>query len=86
VQAVDAQHAIAWKNGCFIFNDESIQGIMRQVARWYDVDVQYQGALAGKNFNGTASRYQDAAAGLHMLERYRALYHPGPPRCGAALA
>ena len=68
VQAVDAQHAIAWKNGYFIFNDESIEGIMRQVARWYDVDVQYQGALAGKNFNGTVSRYQDAAAVLHMLE------------------
>lgn len=68
VRAVDVQHAVAWKNGYFVFNDEPIEGIMRQVARWYDVDVQYQGALTNKDFNGKISRYKDAAAVLRMLE------------------
>lgn len=68
VREVDVQHAVAWKNGYFIFNDEPIEGIMRQVARWYDVDVQYQGALANKDFNGKISRYKDAAAVLRVLE------------------
>lgn len=68
VREVDVQHAVAWKNGYFIFTDEPIEGIMRQVARWYDVDVQYQGALTDKDFNGKISRYKDAAAVLRMLE------------------
>jgi ferric-dicitrate binding protein FerR (iron transport regulator) len=68
VREVDVQHAVAWKNGYFVFNDEPIEGIMRQVARWYDVDVQYRGALTDKDFNGKISRYKDAAAVLRMLE------------------
>jgi len=68
VREVDAQHAVAWKNGYFVFNDEPIEAIMRQVARWYDVDVQYQGTLTNKDFNGKISRYKDATAVLRMLE------------------
>jgi transmembrane sensor len=68
VREVDPQHAVAWKNGYFVFNDEPIEAIMRQVARWYDVDVQYQGRLTNKDFNGKISRYKDATAVLHMLE------------------
>jgi ferric-dicitrate binding protein FerR (iron transport regulator) len=68
VQEVDVQHAVAWKNGYFVFNDEPIEAIMRQVARWYDVDVRYQGALANKDFNGKISRYKDAADVLRVLE------------------
>jgi ferric-dicitrate binding protein FerR (iron transport regulator) len=68
VRAVDVQHAVAWKNGYFVFNDEPIEAIMRQVARWYDVDVRYQGPLTNKDFNGKISRYKDAAAVLRVLE------------------
>jgi transmembrane sensor len=68
VRAVDVQHAVAWKNGYFVFNDEPIEAIMRQVARWYDVDVRCQGLLANKDFNGKISRYKDAADVLRVLE------------------
>jgi transmembrane sensor len=68
VREVDVQHAVAWKNGYFVFNDEPIEAIMRQVARWYDVDVQYQGTLTNKDFNGKISRYKDAADVLRVLE------------------
>ncbi|UOR03902.1 FecR domain-containing protein [Hymenobacter aerilatus] len=68
VAAVDPQHAVAWKNGYFVFNDESIESIMRQVSRWYDVDVEYQGKMAGKDFNGTVSRFQSASQVLQLLE------------------
>ena len=67
VREVDVQHAVAWKNGYFVFNDEPIEAIMRQVARWYDVDVQYQGVLTNKDFNGKISRYKDAADVLRVL-------------------
>jgi ferric-dicitrate binding protein FerR (iron transport regulator) len=68
VREVDVQHAVAWKNGYFVFNDEPIEAIMRQVARWYDVDVRCQGPLANKDFNGKISRYKDAADVLRVLE------------------
>lgn len=42
VQTADVEEAIAWKNGEFYFNHTSIYEIMRQVSRWYDVDVNYQ--------------------------------------------
>lgn len=44
IQAADTEQAIAWKNGEFYFNHTSIYDIMRQVSRWYDVDVYYQDA------------------------------------------
>jgi transmembrane sensor len=42
VQEADIDQAIAWKNGEFYFSHTSIYDIMRQVSRWYDVDVYYQ--------------------------------------------
>lgn len=68
VRAVDASSAVAWKEGRFVFEDEPIEGIMRQIARWYDVPVRYEGQLSNKNFHGSISRFRDAADVLHMLE------------------
>ena len=36
---------MAWKNGMFIFNGTPIEDIMRQVSRWYDVDVVFEGKV-----------------------------------------
>jgi transmembrane sensor len=43
VQDADVDAAVAWKNGYFDFNKADIQTIMRQLARWYDVDVSFRG-------------------------------------------
>jgi len=40
---VDVQEVIAWKNGYFHFDHSSLENTMRQLARWYDVDVRYEG-------------------------------------------
>ncbi|NII28483.1 DUF4974 domain-containing protein [Pseudoflavitalea sp. X16] len=37
----DVEAVMAWKNGQFSFNNTDIKTIMRQIARWYDVDVSY---------------------------------------------
>ena len=39
---VDLDEVMAWKNGLFIFKGENIRTIMRQLERWYDVDVQFE--------------------------------------------
>ncbi|MFL5745613.1 MAG: FecR family protein [Niastella sp.] len=39
----DLEQVIAWKNGLFHFESADIKTVMRQLARWYDVDVVYEG-------------------------------------------
>lgn len=39
---VDLQEVMAWKDGRFYFDGADIKTIMRQLSRWYDVDVSYQ--------------------------------------------
>ncbi len=68
VAAADADQAVAWKNGYFIFVDESIESIMRKVSRWYDVEVSYTGNLNNKDFTGTISRNKNVSELLRMLE------------------
>jgi transmembrane sensor len=43
---VNVEEAVAWKNGRFYFNSTPLPDVLRQVARWYDVDVKYQEAVS----------------------------------------
>ncbi len=68
---VDLEQVMAWKNNKFIFSGDNIQSIMRQLARWYDVTVQYEGAVPTDEFVGviSRSRYENMSAILDMLAR-----------------
>ena len=68
VAEANTEEVMAWKNGYFIFNDEDIQSIMRKVARWYDVEVTYQGDLSGKTFAGYVSRFKNVSEVLRKLQ------------------
>ncbi|MNL39093.1 fec operon regulator FecR [compost metagenome] len=65
---VDTEEAVAWKNNKFTFNSEPLELIMRQISRWYDVDIAYKGDISGKVFTGTISRYANVTQVLKMLE------------------
>jgi len=67
VNAADTDEATGWKNGQFIFHDADIQSIMRQVARWYDVDIKYESTNT-QHFNATISRKEPVLRLLHILE------------------
>jgi hypothetical protein len=43
VNDVDVDEVVAWKNGLFHFESAGIETVMRQLSRWYDVDVEYNG-------------------------------------------
>ncbi|MDB4923995.1 FecR family protein [Mucilaginibacter sp.] len=60
--------ALAWKNGYFKFNRVNIKYIMRQLARWYDVDVLYEGNIKNDEFVGTIGRGENIRQVLHILE------------------
>ncbi|MES2775173.1 MAG: FecR domain-containing protein [Bacteroidota bacterium] len=46
VPGADIEETMAWKNGRFIFKNADIRTIMNQVARWYDVELSYEGNIA----------------------------------------
>lgn len=68
VEDADAEEAAAWKNGQTLFEDEDIQTIMRQVSRWYDVDVVYEGKIPDRRFQGGISRKSNLSSVLKVLE------------------
>jgi ferric-dicitrate binding protein FerR (iron transport regulator) len=67
---VDVEEVVAWKNGHFKFNSADIGGIMRQVARWYDVDVIYE-KTTSETFSGGLPRSEHVSELLKMLEATR---------------
>ncbi|RPE07940.1 DUF4974 domain-containing protein [Chitinophaga lutea] len=42
----------AWKNGFFNFHGASLPEVMRQLSRWYDIDVIYEGTVPDQQFEG----------------------------------
>lgn len=69
IRSVDPDGVIAWKNGEFSFRKESLERIMKQLARWYDVEVVYQDKqVADQLFGGTISKFSDISEVLRMLE------------------
>jgi ferric-dicitrate binding protein FerR (iron transport regulator) len=69
VTEADTEEAIAWKNEVFVFNNAPIEKIMREVARNYDVEVVYEGALPVDKFNiMPISRHLPVSKLLQILE------------------
>jgi transmembrane sensor len=68
ITTVNTDEAIAWKNGLFLFHNENIKSIMKKIARWYDVDVYYQGAFAGQEYGGRVSKSKNLSEILKNLE------------------
>ncbi len=66
--AVDTENAIAWKNGMFEFNRTDIVSLMKQVARWYDVNITYDGPATKDLFTGTILRSVSLTELLTMLK------------------
>jgi len=67
---VNIQDVIAWKNGFFHFDNSSLEKTMRQLGRWYDVDIRYEGQATSQAFlgHGRIQRDLPLSAILHGLE------------------
>ena len=48
---------------------------MRQVARWYDVEVQYQGKVSNEHFSGIVSRNSNVSEVLKIMEQAGIQFH-----------
>jgi len=65
---IDTDEITAWKSGMFQFNNADIKTIMRQIGRWYNVDVEYQGEVSNATYHGRISRKSKASDVLKILE------------------
>ncbi len=68
VNNVNTEQVMAWKDGQFIFNNTDIKTIMRQISRWYNVDVDYQGEIPNRVLGGSMDRTENANILLGILE------------------
>jgi transmembrane sensor len=59
---------MAWKNGVFNFQDATLEEVMRQLERWYDIDVVYEKEVPKLEFIGKMSRELSLSSVLHGLE------------------
>jgi len=68
LEQVDMDEVIAWKSGLFQFNKASIESILRQAARWYNVEINYdKDQKPVKTFTGSISRNSSLSQLLQIL-------------------
>ena len=67
VKEVDTEEAIAWKNGFIQLEGNDLPAVMRQIARWYNVDVIYKGTVPA-HFKGIIPRNVPVSQVLKMME------------------
>ncbi|HWV70636.1 MAG TPA: FecR domain-containing protein [Pseudosphingobacterium sp.] len=68
ITTANLEESLAWKEGDFIFNNADIESVMRDVARWYDIQVVYQGEIPKGSFSGNVSRNKNISQILRALE------------------
>jgi ferric-dicitrate binding protein FerR (iron transport regulator) len=56
IQEANIEKVIGWKDGYFSFDDLTLEELMREVERWYDVEVVYEKGIPAKAFFGKVSR------------------------------
>jgi transmembrane sensor len=69
VSDADVEAAVAWKNGYFQFNGADTRTVMRQLSRWYDIDVSYEGTPPERQFGGGIARSKYLSVVLQVLEQ-----------------
>lgn len=65
---VDIEKIMAWKNGWFEFDQLDLATIMRQVSRWYDVDIVYESKLTNEQFGGRLSKNVPLSVVIEMMK------------------
>jgi transmembrane sensor len=66
VNNADTEEALAWKNGRFQFSSADLKTILRQISRWYDVDVEYRGNV-DLHFTGQLTRNDNVSKVFEKL-------------------
>ncbi|WEK18629.1 MAG: FecR domain-containing protein [Candidatus Pedobacter colombiensis] len=66
---VDTDDVMSWKNGYFLFDNTPIDQVMREIKRWYDVDVVYEGNKPTISITAMISRNNKISKILDLLKK-----------------
>jgi transmembrane sensor len=69
IDDADVDQAVAWKNGFFNFDGQDIPTALRQIARWYNIDIVYEGEIPRDKFMGEVEINLSLSQALKILER-----------------
>ena len=68
ISKANTDQAMGWKNGDFVFKGEDVKAVMRQLARWYDVEIEYKGNVSEIGFVSTISRSRKLSEVIKVLQ------------------
>lgn len=68
IKTADTAVAVAWKNGAFKLSNTSVNEVLRQISRWYDVDIVFNSGNPESHITGTISRQMSLSNLLKGLE------------------
>ncbi len=66
---VDMSEVMAWKNGYFQFKNADLRTVLRELSRWYDLEVVYEGNIPPLRFEGELPRTAMASQVLQVLKK-----------------
>lgn len=69
VRDADLEATMAWKNGLFHFSNADVQTVMRQLMRWYDMEVVYEGKIPVREFQGKIQKNLNLSQVLNILRK-----------------
>jgi ferric-dicitrate binding protein FerR (iron transport regulator) len=75
VKEANVNEAMAWKNGTFSFTNADLPAVMRQLSRWYNIEIEYKGDIPGGTFSGEIGRSLTLDQVLKGLTTTRIHYH-----------
>lgn len=71
VKKVDVYSEISWKDGVFSFEEKSFYDIMKVLARWYDIEVEFKNKTIEKEeFNGILGKDQNIEEILSNIKNF----------------
>ncbi len=70
VDKVNIENVIAWKNGAFNFSNNDVPTVLRQLARWYDIEVIYTGQIPSNKISGEMGRNLKLSDVLYGLKAF----------------
>jgi transmembrane sensor len=68
IKPADFDSALAWKNGLFHFDNAPLSIVLKQIARWYNLEIEYEGGMPTKTIDGEIYRNMDGAQVLSILK------------------
>jgi len=74
VASADLEETLAWKNGRLLFRHAGMEAIMRQAARWYDVDVQFKDKVEEETYTASVPRNVPVSQLLQALQETSGLH------------